>query len=223
LEADINKLIGGDLAKDLASPTGRYNQRGAGRYTLCQQCNNLTGDWYARSYVYFVRQLFWLSHTVGPHTTVSIDCLIRPLDVLKQILVMFCSASPPSFALKHPQLVRFLLNKDARDFEDLRIYMSLYDLENSKVSRQAGLTGRLDGDGKSQIFSEIAFPPFNLVLSVNSGSPDPRLFEITWFKQFAFRQKATVKLTLNNLAVNSYFPGDYRTLDDLKISSRREV
>ncbi len=54
LEADIHKLIGSeDLIKDLTSPKGRYNQRGAGKFTLCEQCNTKTGDWYAKSYVKF--------------------------------------------------------------------------------------------------------------------------------------------------------------------------
>ena len=70
--------------------------------------------------------------------------------------------------------------------------------------------------GQSHVFSEISFPPFNLVMSVSGGCPDASLFDITWFKEYAHRELRTVKLTLNNLAVNSYFPGDYRTFDELK-------
>lgn len=87
---------------------------------------------------------------------------------------------------------------------------------NSRAARQAGLTGRIDMGGQSHVFSEISFPPFNLVMSVSGGCPDASLFDITWFKEYAHRELRTVKLTLNNLAVNSYFPGDYRTFDELK-------
>jgi len=221
LEADIHKLLGGNLIKELQSPTGKFNQRGAGKFTLCEKCNNRTGDWYARSYIQFVKQLFPLSYTVPPGTTVTVECSIRPLDVFKQMLVMFCSASSPSFAQKHPRLVRYLLNRESRDADDQHVFISLYDLVNSKSSRQAGLTGRIDAEGSSQLFSEISFPPFNLVMSVDGGCPDPRLFEVTWFKQFAYRELANVRLTLNNLAVHSYFPGDYRTFEDLKAISDR--
>ena len=65
-------------------------------------------------------------------------------------------------------------------------------------------------------YSEISFPPLNLVMSVSGGCPDPKLFEVTSFKQFGYRERATVRLTLNNLAVNSYFPADYRTFEKLK-------
>jgi hypothetical protein len=218
LESDIHRLIGGDLIKELEAPTGKTNQRGAGKFTLCERCNNNTGDWYARSYVRFVRQLYHLSSGVPADTTVVVECSIRPLDIFKQILVMFCSASPPSFAQKHPRLVRYLLNPESRDADDQRIFMSLYDVVNSKVARQSGLTGRInmEGEGSSHVYSEISFPPFNLVMSVSGGCPDPQLFEVTWFKEYGYREQATVRLTLNNLAVNSYFPGDYRTFDELK-------
>lgn len=107
LEADIHTLIGGDLIRELEKPTGKFNERGAGKFTLCEDCNTSTGGWYARSYIEFARQVFPLCHKVSPGTTVTIQCSIRPLDVLKQILVMFCSASSPSFAQKHPRLVRY--------------------------------------------------------------------------------------------------------------------
>jgi hypothetical protein len=216
LEADIHKLIAGDLIKELESPTGKFNQRGAGKFTLCEQCNTMTGEWYAKSYVQFVKQLFSLCYLVHPGTTVTVECSIRPLNVFKQMLVMFCSAAPPTFAQKHPALVRYLLNRESRDADDQRVFISLYDLVNSSALRQSGLTARIDGVGASHLYSEISFTPFNLVMSLSGGCPDPKLFEVTWFKQFAYRERATVRLTLNNLAVNSYFPADYRTLDELK-------
>jgi hypothetical protein len=132
------------------------------------------------------------------------------------MLVMFCSASPPTFAQKHPKLVRFLLNRESREADDQRIFISLYDIVNSSALRQSGLTARIDATGASHLYSEISFPPFNLVMSESGGCPDPKLFEVTFFRQFGYRERATVQLTMNNLAVNSYFPADYRTLEQLK-------
>jgi hypothetical protein len=216
LEADIHKLLGGDLIKHLEKPSGKYNQRGAGKYTLCERCNTSTGGWYSRAYVEFVKQVYPLAQNVPPDVVVTIECSICPLDVLKQILVMFCSASPPSFAQKHPRLVRYLLNPESRDADDQRVFLSLYDVNNSNAARQSGLTGRIDGSRQSHLFSEISFPPFNLVMSVSGGNPDPRLFEITTFKDYAHREQRRVRLQLYNLAVNSYFPADYRSLQELK-------
>jgi hypothetical protein len=39
LESDIHRLLGSkDLINDLENPRGRYKQRGAGNYTLCESC-----------------------------------------------------------------------------------------------------------------------------------------------------------------------------------------
>jgi hypothetical protein len=44
LESDVHRLIGGDLIKELEKPTGKYNQRGAGKFTLCDRCNTRPED-----------------------------------------------------------------------------------------------------------------------------------------------------------------------------------
>jgi hypothetical protein len=180
LESDINKLLGSqDLINDRQNPKGRFKQRGAGNFKLCETCNTTTGDWYAKSYINFVRAMFPLCGSVPPDVTVAVECTIRPLDVFKQMLVMFCSAAPSTFAQKHPRLVRYLLNRESRDADDQRIFISIYDWHNSIALRQSGLTARIDGGGGSHLFAEISFPPFNIVMTVGGGdSPDPRLFEV---------------------------------------------
>jgi hypothetical protein len=116
------------------------------------------------------------------------------------------------------------LNRQSRDFDDQRVFLSLYDLNNSTAARQSGLTGRIDASGASNLFSEISFPPFNIVMSPTEGAPDPRLFEVTWFKEFGYREEVRLRLGLNNLAVTTYFPADYRTIDEVKaqIETSRE-
>ncbi len=37
-------------------PKGKWAQRGAGRYTLCEKCNVNTGVWYGKTYVNWARQ-----------------------------------------------------------------------------------------------------------------------------------------------------------------------
>ncbi|WP_298372877.1 hypothetical protein [uncultured Bradyrhizobium sp.] len=214
LLSDIEKVLAGDMLEHLDNPKGRTQQRGAGAYTLCEQCNSKTGGWYGKPYVAFARQLFpycWMP----PDRVGIIPCTIKPLNVYKQILVMFCSASPPAVTQKNPELVRYLLNPESRDSGQERIYLGLYDLRNSKATRQSGLTGRINGHG-IQLFSEISFPPFNLVCSTSGDNPDPGLTEITWFKEFAYGESADISLTLRNLAVNSVFPADYRSVDEIK-------
>jgi hypothetical protein len=216
LLADIHKVLGGGMFAQLENPTGKEQQRGAGAYTLCEPCNNKTGGWYGKAYVAFAKQLFPFC-SMPPDRVATIPCTIKPLNVLKQILVMFCSASSPTVTQKKPDLVRYLMNPESRDAGQERVFLGLYDLVNSKSSRQSGLTGRINGHHGVQLFSEISFPPFNLVCSVSGGNPDPGLIEITWFKNFAYGEIANISLTLRNLAVNSVFPADYRTIDEIEL------
>src|SRR5262249_34984119 len=98
---------------------------------------------------------------------------------------------------------------------DERVFLGLYDLANSKSTRQSGMSGRISGD-RIHVFSEISYPPFNLIWSASGGNPDPGLVDITWFNQFEYGQSAEITLPLRTLPVNSIFPADYRTVDEIR-------
>ncbi len=222
LKADIDRLINSDDSKkEIENPKGEYVQGGAGSYTLCKTCNNDTGSWYASDYVEFVKAVFPLCRQAPKEARVSFRAKMRPLRVLKQILVMFCSACPPGFAAKHPDLVRYLLNRTSREFPPgIQVWASLFDTRNSRATRQSGISGRLDLDAGTSIYSEISFPPFNFVMTLDgSRPPDTRLANIDFMHEFEYSEHAEVTLSLYNLSVNTYFPGDYRTLDQLPSKS----
>lgn len=65
------------------------SQRGFGKYCLCAQCNNSTGNWYVKDFCEFIRQG---SKILSESTSVVVEehYDIRPLNVIKQILLMFC-------------------------------------------------------------------------------------------------------------------------------------
>jgi len=216
LVSDIRKVIGSDLLEELQNPSGRINQRGAGGYTLCERCNNDTGSWYGGAYVDFVKAVYSVAIQVRPSGVAYFSVCCKPQDVLKQIITMFCSACGPGFAAKKPEVVRYLLNREICSLPpDISVFLAFFDRHSSRATRQSGITGRLSGDAGSHIYSEISFPPFNIVMTLNSPAPNPRLFEITWFKGFNYGESAWVNLRLWNLAVNSFFPGDYRTYEEL--------
>ncbi len=49
------------------------------------------------------------------------------------------------------------------------------------------------------------FPPFNIVLSESGGAPDPRLFEVTWFKNFNYRGDSYDQADVKQLGGNHLF------------------
>jgi hypothetical protein len=216
-QAHIDDLLAGKWLPGEPLARGKYIQRGAGRHSLCSKCNNNTGAWYGQAYVDFARQAMALLVRSNGKMSLAYPYGVFPLRVLKQIAVMFFSACGPSLRKAHPELVKFVLNREQRYFpSDTQIWAYLHDPENSTAVRQSGLTGRMTTDGKQALFSEIAFPPFGLILSFDAVPVEQNLCNLTYFNLYGVNAWEVEYLKLPVLPVVSYFPGDFRTVDEIK-------
>ena len=83
---------------------------------------------------------------------------------------------------------------------------------HSLAMRQSDLTGVMSS-GKIHLFSEIAFPPFGLIMSVG-GHPPIRQgpCNITHLHQYGYRYWDIVYLRLPVLHVATVLPGDFARL-----------
>ena len=112
-----------------------------------------------------------------------------PLRVLKQVICMFFSVNGTYFQKAHPDLVRFILNKESRELPDRFWVYAFYTFSNR--SRSSGVTAVAKGfgSGNSTIhaFSEITFPPFGFIFTVHSVPPERGLCDISGFAQFEYR------------------------------------
>jgi hypothetical protein len=141
---------------------------------------------------------------------------IRPLRVLKQIVVMFFSACGPGLQKAHPDLVRFVLNRDVQALPpEIQVYAYLHHPTLSTAIRQSGLTGVMSLDGKNHVFSEIAFPPFGFVLSIDRPPINATLYSLNHFSDRKFGARQIVYLKLPVFPVVSWLPGDFRTADQI--------
>lgn len=209
--------MGRDLLDALKDPEGDTHQRGAGRHSLCHKCNNETGSWYGSSYIELAAAAMDATRQVRAGQVVQFNASIRPLRVLKQILVMFCSACGPGLAEKQEGLSRYLLNREDRNMPpSLAVYLALLD-SDSLVARQFGISGRVDTEtGKIFTYAEIAFPPLDIVLTLNSDRPDPSLFDITQFRHDDYSRRRDVQLLLSSVQTNTYLPAEYSTVERLQ-------
>lgn len=66
---------------------------------------------------------------------------------------------------------------------------------------------------QQNLFSEIAFPPFGLIMSINSPPVHSDLCELTHLNQYKYRQWDVVYLKLPVFPVTTWFPGDFRTVE----------
>ena len=64
------------------------------------------------------------------------------------------------------------------------------------------------------VFSEITFPPFGFVWSLNSTPPDDRLTDITHFADnYSYNDEPLMWIQLPVLPIYTFYPGDYRDRD----------
>jgi hypothetical protein len=73
------------------------------------------------------------------------------------------------------------------------------------------------------LLSEIYFPLFGYVITINSEIPDRRLFERTHF--FLYRHDDFRALGMEPVVLDraTLVPGDYRTTDEVKEESVRQI
>jgi hypothetical protein len=204
--------------EDLDNITGgQVMQRGAGGYTLCESCNSNTGSWYVPAFADWAHQAMRIVIGTRARPSLGYPFTLFPLRVLKQILCMFCSVNGPLFQAVNPDLVRFILNRESTELPDrVRVY-AFYTF--SDRARASGAVGLLRGLGssasRSHVFSEITYPPFGFVMTLNSTPPLPDFCDISGFSNFAYRDwRCGITMRLPLMPVYTAFPGDYRTRNE---------
>jgi hypothetical protein len=214
LRADLADLKESLNPAVLQDPRYKRQPRGAGDYTLCPRCNNLTGGWYGRRYVDWAHQGMSYLQAAPTGSSLALPYRIFPLPVFKQVLCMFASTCGPSLFKSHPALTRFVLNKESMEYPDaFRVFCYLVD-PLSRHSRQTGIAGVLNSNRATHLLAEVAFPPFGYVLSPSQESPiDSRLVDISPFAQSRYSGFRRLNIRLPVLSVNTMYPGDYRSVD----------
>ena len=193
---------------------GKTQQRGMGGYTLCARCNNCTGDWYASNFVDWCYQGMEILGLAKGRPTLIYPHYIAPLRVLKQIVTMFFSVNGDRFRSVNEELVRFVLNREARYLSPTYRFFVYYNVVGRP--RTFGGTGVLDiTTGKTIVMSEITYPPFGYVMTQDSEPPDERLVEITHFARYGYNTFATLQAQLPILPTYVSVPGDYREKDQI--------
>lgn len=193
---------------------GRTQQRGMGDYTLCSRCNNNTGQWYGSSFVAWCYQGYDILAKSGGNPSLIYLYHLLPLRIIKQIIVMFFSVNGPEFRDAQPRLVKFVLNKEEKYLPPGPRFFVYYNI--SSTLRTVGVIGTLDiNSHEINIFSEINYFPFGYVMTLDSPAPDTRLFEITHFARYGYNEFAVNTLRLPVLPTHLWYPGDYRTKEQI--------
>jgi len=184
------------------------SNRGAGGYTLCEQCNNNTGDWYAKDFADFTQQgMEIIKKTDLPYYLIKGKYEIKPLNVIKQILAMFMSADKMGYLRSQKDLVKLILRKEEIRLPT-RFKIYLYSTLSAK-KRMIGYTLVNDENNKIQKWSEINFDPFGYFLTEDSDPANINMIDISSFSNYSYDEQATIEITTPYLKIISAWIGLY--------------
>lgn len=185
----------------------KKSNKGFGGYTLCESCNNNTGDWYARDFVEFALQGMEIIKSFDPQYNIKGTYTIKPLNVIKQILTMFMSADKSGHLQSQKELVDFILNKEAIGMPE-RYQVYLY-ATLSPFKRMMGYSIVYDPKLGIQKWSEINFQPFGYFLTEESKPAHEHMCDISTFGSINYDKKLSVEISTAYLNVNSPAIGFY--------------
>ena len=153
-------------------------RKGLGKYSLCINCNRKTGSWYGKAFVNWTRQgMDWLDK-LGQEPHIDLPFYIRPLNVIKQVLVMAIAMSSRQTIPYHYELRRFLLNPEQKYLPPKYRVFTYFNLNGiPRFASDMVIANVVEGAG-SYVEAEVALPPFGYCVSkpVNSMKSLARVF-----------------------------------------------
>lgn len=196
------------INSDAPSSRGTVQQKGAGAYTLCEQCNNNTGSWYGTHFVDWCYQgMEILRSARGAPSLIHLN-YVFPLSVIKQIATMFFSLHDEKFRLANPELERFVLRREAKYLPPKYRCFVYYNTEGQRRYNSTSAILHLSHGARE--LSEFSYPPYGYVMTYGDDPPHDRMFEITHFSRYDYREFTIMSLRLPVLATYGPMPGDYR-------------
>lgn len=206
-------------------PRGKIKQNGLAEYTLCKECNELSGRLYDKEFARFhhaVHHIITSSITIPKGQTME-DYLegevvtmvlqgIKPLNIAKRVLVSFCSIEHPGLTDRQPEIRKAILDKDyLPNTDDFALYMSLHLGNSAYFGTVAALMNLFSSNPITQVYAGIEN---ELIAFYYSSDKDTKArgmhncVDITpWLTRYKYDQTATIKLELMfNKSLNIRFP-----------------
>jgi hypothetical protein len=182
--------------------------RGAGAYTLCEGCNNRCSR-YAREFIEWAVCWQTALDSTPAASSISASPITRRSRVMKEIVAMALSASPPKTGRINDGLRRYVWNTESKGLPaGIRVHAAL---TCDKDARQAAGGANVNMEtGSASIFTEIAFAAFIFVMTLaDSTAPDTRLLDISHLATAGYGDREPTPLTLSILRLHSHYQGTY--------------
>lgn len=197
-------------------PKGKIKQGGIGYNSFCKKCNSFLGSNYVPAYKRWVEGGFEiLKNTEFYHHKYQIKG-VEPLKILKQIISMFLAINGEWYLEAYPELAEFVSNPEQQKLpEKYKVFTYLTRAE--KVRYMHHVTKGSFSTGVPINCTEIAFPPYGCVLTMDYDGEINFLNNITKFKEYDFDKKTDLTVTMFQLPTYMPFPLDYRTREKVEV------
>lgn len=179
--------------KDLKDMKFHISQGGMKLPTLCETCNNTTGELYVRDYSelanFAIIGLNQIQQDKSLNHFIEFTYKVKPLNFLKEVVAMLCSVLDPQTVKKH-KLGEYVLDKNLRDLpKDVNIFMYLSTTKNGYL-RSSPLM--IIGDaqkGKKLFLSELSVPPFGFFISFSKNCEIDNMLKINNMSAYNYNEE----------------------------------
>jgi len=196
-------------------PKGKTKQGGIGENSFCEKCNNFLGQTYVPAYKRWVLAGREIIMDTELYFHKYIVHKIEPQKIVKQIISMFLAINKEWFFKGYYELSEFV-NDSTELLEKYNIFFYLTQAENIRYSPFM-ICGNFSS-GNTFKCSEIAFPPYGYVLTIDSPKEISILTNITSFK--SYEGEVDLKFNTFQLPTHLAFPLDYRTKEEIENENR---
>ena len=217
----VKSLAGaeGRMPWDTRGLKGTIQQGGHKKYCLCRECNNNTGSWYMRSYTDLAKTFHVMIHKEGLSVGNSYSFVIKdlyPLRIYKAMMTMMCDINNDCFGDEN--LRQFLLNKDNKNIDTSKysLYMYLVSTQMPRISGVSAIVS-INNVKDSVLVSEMSSYPIGFALYLDKPENyTPFGLNVDMFATFDYDAKCDLQFVgMPYLDINSQFPADYRSKDDI--------
>ncbi len=220
-EEVVKTLAGaeGRMPWDTNGLKGTVQQGGNKKYCLCRECNNNTGSWYMRAYTDFAKTVNAMIQQEGLTVGNSYSFIIKnlyPLRIYKAMMTLICDINNNCFG--DETLRQFLMDRENKSINTSKYSLYMYFV-STQMPRISGLSGivSLNNVNEPVLVSEISLYPIGFALYLDKPKYyTPFGINIDMFATFDYDTKCDLQFSgVPYLDINSQFPADYRSKDDI--------
>ncbi len=170
--------------------------QGMGGYKLCKRCNNLTGSWYAESYIDFSNHVNKVMRENTGSKDVEIRFNIKPLNFLKQVVCLLLCADQATGTLRNIiSKTNFILNKEEKKLPE-RLFIS----QKFTLQPTYAFKGYIPSWESENVFSsaiEFVYRPFYFKATFEPQEIDTTSTDLLDYAKYDYDQEVEIVLLVD--------------------------